>query len=211
MDIIKRGAEAILYLDKYEGRECLVKERIKKSYRVPELDNNIRKDRTKSEAKLLSDARRAGVLTPMIFSIEEFKIFMEYIRGERIKEYLNSKISDDERAKIAEEIGKNVGKLHSAGIVHGDLTTSNMILKDKKIYFIDFGLGESTKRTESIATDLSVLEEAFKSTHFRHLNILWDNFIKGYRQTNEQHAAVLKALDAIRLRGRYVKRNKHED
>lgn len=208
MEIIKRGAEAILYLDKYEGRECLVKERIKKSYRIPQLDDGIRKDRTKSEAKLLAEARRAGVLTPSVLATDDFKIFMEYIRGERIKEYLNSKISDDERAKIALEIGKNVGKLHSAGIVHGDLTTSNMILKDNKIYFIDFGLGELTRRTENIATDLSVLEEAFKSTHFRHLNILWDNFIKGYKLTNDQHAAVLKALDAVRLRGRYVKRDK---
>jgi Kae1-associated kinase Bud32 len=159
----------------------------------------------------LAEARRAGVLTPSVLATGDFKIFMEYIRGERIKEYLNSGISDDERAKIATEIGKNVGKLHSHGIVHGDLTTSNMILKEGKIYFIDFGLGELTRRTESIATDLSVLEEAFKSTHFRHLNILWDNFIKGYRQTNEQHSDVLKALDAIRLRVRYVKRDKHED
>jgi TP53 regulating kinase-like protein len=204
MKIIKRGAEAILYLD----NESIVKERIRKNYRLTEIDSKLRENRTRSEAKLLSEARRCGVNTPKIVSVdqENSKILMEYIDGERLKEFLNE-TNDAIRQKTAEDIGKSVGLLHKHGIVHGDLTTSNMILKNDKIYFIDFGLGEFTKRIESLAVDLSVLKEAFKSTHFKHLNLLWNSFIKGYKQTNDNFNKVLETLDDIEKRGRYVKRN----
>jgi TP53 regulating kinase-like protein len=204
MKIIKRGAEAILYLD----NNHLVKERIKKNYRLNQIDSKLRKNRTKREAKLISEARRCGVNTPKIVAVDEkdSKILMEYIDGKRLKEFLNE-TNDENREKTAENVGKSVGLLHKHGIVHGDLTTSNMILKDDKIYFIDFGLGEFSKRVESLAVDLSVLKEAFKSTHFKHLNLLWNIFIKGYKQTNDSFNKVLDTLDDIEKRGRYVKRN----
>jgi Kae1-associated kinase Bud32 len=203
MKIIKRGAEAILYLQ----NNHLVKDRIKKGYRISEIDMELRKNRTKREAKLLSEARRCGVKTPKIISVDEkdYKIIMDFIDGERLKELLN-KTSDENRKKLAEDIGKSVGLLHEHGIVHGDLTTSNMILKNEKIFFIDFGLGEFSKRTENLATDISVLKEAFKSTHFKYLNLLWENFIKGYKQTNAKFKRVLDVLNEIEKRGRYVRR-----
>lgn len=204
MDIIKRGAEAILYKEK----ENLVKERIKKGYRISQIDDDLRKVRTKKEAKLISEARRTGVNSPSIISVDEknFKITMQFIDGIRLKEFFNE-TNDEERAKIAEQVGKAVGKLHANGIVHGDLTTSNMILKDDKIFFIDFGLGEFSKRIETLGTDLSVLKEAFQSTHFEYLNLLWESFIKGYKQTNSNFNKVLDVLDNIEKRGRYVKRD----
>lgn len=203
MKIIKRGAEAILYLED----DHLVKERIKKSYRVPQIDEKLRKFRTRKEARLISGAKRCGVETPNIISVDEnnFKINMEFIDGKRLKEFLNE-TNDENRKKVAEELGKKIGLLHNHGIVHGDLTTSNMILKDDKIFFIDFGLGEFSRRIENQAVDLSVLKEAFKSTHFKHLNLLWENFIKGYRQTNDNFNKVLDTLNDIEKRGRYVKR-----
>ncbi len=203
MKIIKRGAEAILYLE----NDHLVKERIKKSYRIPQIDEKLRKLRTRKEAKLTLRAKRCGVETPKIISIDEnnFKITMEFVDGKRLKEFLNE-TNDENRKKIVEELGKKVGLLHKNGIIHGDLTTSNMILKDNKIFFIDFGLGEISKRIESQAVDLSVLKEAFKSTHFKHLNLLWKNFIKGYKQTNDNFNKVLDTLNDIEKRGRYVKR-----
>ena len=203
MKIIKRGAEAVLYLD----NSHLVKERVKKSYRLVEIDEKLRKLRTRKEAKLLSEAKRVGVETPKVFSIDEkgFKIFMEFIDGKRLKEFFNE-ASDRERKEIAEMLGKKVGLLHSNGIVHGDLTTSNMILKDNKIFFIDFGLGDFSNRIENQAVDLSVLNEAFKSTHFKHLDLLWESFIKGYKQTNDKFNKVLDTLNDIEKRGRYVKR-----
>lgn len=204
MKIIKRGAEAILYLDE----KNLVKERVKKNYRLPEIDVKLRKNRTKREARLISEASRCGVRTPRIVSVDEgkSKILMEYLDGKRLKEFFNE-TDDKNREKIAEKVGKSVGLLHKHGIVHGDLTTSNMILKDDEVYFIDFGLGEFTQRIESMAVDLSVLKEAFKSTHFKHLNPLWNSFIKGYKQTNDSFNKVLDTLDDIEKRGRYVKRN----
>jgi Kae1-associated kinase Bud32 len=81
-----------------------------------------------------------------------------------------------------------------------------MILKDNKIFFIDFGLGDFSNRIENQAVDLSVLNEAFKSTHFKHLDLLWESFIKGYKQTNDKFNKVLDTLNDIEKRGRYVKR-----
>jgi TP53 regulating kinase-like protein len=204
MKIVKRGAEAILYLEK----DSLVKERVKKNYRLPEIDEKLRKLRTRKEAKLLLDAKRIGVEAPKINNVseKEFKIIMEYVDGHRLKEFFNE-TDDKGRESIAELVGRSVGLLHKNGIVHGDLTTSNMILKDDKVYFIDFGLGEDSRRAESMATDLSVLKEAFKSTHFRYLNLLWNSFIKGYKQTNDNFNKVLETLNDIEKRGRYVRRD----
>jgi Kae1-associated kinase Bud32 len=204
MRVIKRGAEAVLYLD----NNHLVKERVKKGYRLSEIDEKLRKSRTRKEAKLLSDAMRCGISTPDIVSVDEknSKIAMDYIEGKRLKEFFNQ-TDDKNRENVAELVGKSVGLLHRNGIVHGDLTTSNMILKDDKVYFIDFGLGENTRRVEALATDLSVLREAFKSTHFKHLNLLWNSFIKCYKQTNDNFNKVLETLNDIEKRGRYVRRN----
>jgi len=204
MKIIKRGAEAVLYLDDSH----LVKERIKKNYRLAEIDEKLRKQRTRKEAKLLNEAKRVGVETPKIFSVDEngFKITMEFIDGKRLKEFLNE-TDNESRKRVAEEMGKAIGLLHKNGIVHGDLTTSNMILRDDKILFIDFGLGDFSNKIEDLATDLSVLKEAFKSTHFKHLDLLWESFIKGYKQTNDKFNKVLDTLNDIEKRGRYVKRN----
>jgi len=203
MKVIKRGAEAILYLES----DGLVKERIKKSYRLSEIDQKLRKSRTRKEARLMLEAKRAGVDIPNIVSVDEdnFKITMDFIEGKRLKEFLNE-TDDDSRKKVAEEVGKSVGLLHKNGIVHGDLTTSNMILKDGRIFLIDFGLGDFSRRTENQAVDLSVLRKAFKSTHFRNLNLLWESFVKGYKQTNDNFNKVLDALNGIEKRGRYVER-----
>jgi TP53 regulating kinase and related kinases len=203
VNIVKRGAEAILWMD----GDRIVKERVKKGYRLPQIDEKLRKQRTKKESILLSEAKRIGVETPTVASVSEtgFKIVMEYVDGKRLKEFLNE-TSDAERKKVAQMVGRSVGLLHKNGIVHGDLTTSNMILRDGKVYFIDFGLGYSSSRVENQAVDLSVLREALKSTHYKYLNIMWESFIKGYRQTNDNFNKVLDTLNGIEKRGRYVER-----
>ena len=202
MKEIARGAEAILYQDK----ENLIKHRIKKGYRIEQIDIPLREKRTKKESRLISEARRIGIPVPRILETTKEKITMEFIQGTRLKELFNS--SDKEtRKKLAIEIGKSIGKLHKHEIVHGDLTTSNMIFKDK-VYFIDFGLGDFSKRTEDHATDLAVLHEAVKSTHFRHLDEIWNNIVEGYKQTNDNWEQALKTVEKIRLRGRYIDRKK---
>jgi Kae1-associated kinase Bud32 len=207
MQIIKRGAEAVLYISEFEGQQVLVKERIKKNYRINQIDQEIRKARTKGEVKLLTESRKVGVLTPKILSVDEksHKIIMEFVDGTRIKELLYT--ADKKTVeKICFEIGKLVGKLHSAGIIHGDLTTSNMILKDNQIYFIDFGLGLFSKKIEDQGTDLNLLYEALKSTHFKILKPCWNNILKGYKQEYKDSDKVLKRIEDIEKRARYAKR-----
>ena len=200
-EIVGRGAEAILYRD----GDKLVKERIKKGYRIKELDEKLRKRRTKREAKILSKARRAGVPTPIVINVEDYKIVMEFIEGKRLKELLNS-LTSEERKEIAREIGILIGRLHTAGIIHGDLTTSNMILRRGEIYFIDFGLAFHSTSVEDRAVDLHLLHQAYQSTHFDYLEELWESTIEGYRKTFEDWESVLKRLEQIRKRGRYAKR-----
>ncbi|MEM5829248.1 MAG: KEOPS complex kinase/ATPase Bud32 [Candidatus Aenigmatarchaeota archaeon] len=207
MQILKRGAEAILYLDEIEDKKVLIKERIKKNYRIEQIDVKLRKERTNEEVKLLTEARKVGVPTPTIIDVDykKFKIIMEFIEGERLKEFF-SKACEDDIKRISFEVGRLIGKLHSAGIIHGDLTTSNMILKDNQIYFIDFGLGFFSKRMEDKGVDLNLLFEALKSTHFKILDICWENIVKGYKQEYKDAEQVLKRVEEIEARARYVDR-----
>jgi Kae1-associated kinase Bud32 len=205
--MIKQGAEAKLFLDKLGDVDVIIKDRTEKKYRIKQIDETIRKSRTSIESRLLSEAKRAGILTPKIFDVDEtnHKIIMEYIDGERIKELLN-RTSKNQIKNVCFEIGRMIGKLHSAGIVHGDITTSNMIFKDGKVYFIDFGLGYFSKKVEDQGTDLLLLEEALKSTHFKIMDICWKNVINGYKKEYNEKGEVLKRVEEIKKRARYMKR-----
>jgi len=115
-------------------------------------------------------------------------------------------ISENEIIDIFQAVGENIGRLHSSFIIHGDLTTSNMILKEGKVYFIDFGLGFFSKRIEDMGVDLNLLREAVKSTHFHFLNLIWENIVIGYIKSFKEWEKVLKKVDEIERRGRYVER-----
>ncbi len=206
MKIIRRGAEAILYLEKFDGKDALVKERIKKSYRIKEIDEPLRKRRTRLESRIMNEARRLGVPVPQIYETDEkkFMIKMEYINGKRLKDVLND-IEQKEAEKICEQVGASVSTLHEHNIVHGDLTTSNMILLGDKVYFIDFGLAESSNRIEDKAEDLVLFIQALKSTHYKIWDACWDGFLKGYSKY-EKSGEVLERAEKIQKRGRYHER-----
>ncbi|MFH1105846.1 MAG: KEOPS complex kinase/ATPase Bud32 [Candidatus Aenigmatarchaeota archaeon] len=206
MKILRRGAEAILYLEKSDGRDALVKERVKKSYRIREIDEPLRKRRTRLESRIMNEARRIGVLVPQIYETDEknFRITMEYIDGKRLKDALND-IEQKDAEKICDTVGKSVSTLHEHNIVHGDLTTSNMIMLGDKIYFIDFGLAESSNRIEDKAEDLVLFIQALKSTHYKIWNACWDSFLKGYSRY-ENSRDVLERAEKIQKRGRYHER-----
>ncbi len=197
--IIQRGAEAVLYL---AGDGSLVKERVKKGYRIPELDEAIRKRRAKLEVSLLDKARRSGVTTPRAALTNKYIIRMDYVNGERVKDVLSG-MSRAEQLKVAEKIGSFVAALHASNIIHGDLTTSNMLLKDNKIYFIDFGLGKISHKVEDKATDLFLLWEALLSTHFGISARVWKNIINIYALKYSNAREVLLRLDMISRRRRY--------
>lgn len=207
--IINRGAEAILYIDSWEGQRVLVKERIKKSYRIPQIDDRLRKERTAKETKLLRDVRSVGVVTPKVFDVDkkDYKIIMEFIDGERIKEFLGS-AGKKEIKKVCEQIGRTIGKMHATDIVHGDLTTSNMILKDDKVYFIDFGLGQHTKRVEDKGVDMRLLHDAIKAAHYKILDECWKHIVNGYKKEFKNADVVIKKIEEIARRARYADRGK---
>ena len=198
MKLPAKGAEAEIRL---EGN-YIIKERAKKSYRIPELDNSIRKQRTSIEASLIDKARRAGMHVPLVLSQEGFVLKMEFIDGKKLKDILNN-LPEKEAENICKKLGEIIGRLHSLGMIHGDLTTSNMILKEEKIYLIDFGLGKFTSRIEDCATDLYLLYEALNSTHSKILEPCWKNIIESYKKVFEKSPQVLKRLEEISKRRRY--------
>ena len=197
--IVQRGAEAVLYLD---GRGSLVKERVKKGYRIPELDESIRKRRSRLEARLLEKARRGGVPVPKAELADDYIIKMDYIDGKRLKDTLNG-MKPSEQQDVAAKMGGMVAELHAANLVHGDLTTSNMIYKDRCIYLIDFGLGKVSHKVEDKATDLFLLWEAVRSTHFRISDELWKKIINKYMQQYSDARDVLSRFGKIERRRRY--------
>ncbi|MEW6222089.1 MAG: KEOPS complex kinase/ATPase Bud32 [Candidatus Hadarchaeota archaeon] len=216
MALMKKGAEADLYLEPFERvlhggghGKVVVKQRIQKPYRVQEIDHLLRWSRTALESKLLSDAKKAGVPTPLIYEVDRAgsRIVMDYIDGVQVKKVLESS-APAKRRKICRVIGRQVARLHSAGIVHGDLTTSNMILaKDGKIYFVDFGLGEYNRSTEARGVDLHLMRRALQSIHFRITGESYNAVLSGYRKDFGRGAEeVISRAEEILRRGRYVQR-----
>ena len=197
--IIQRGAEAVLRLGT-DG--SLYKERLSKGYRIPELDEEIRKTRTRKEVGLLARARRAGVRTPEAEAIDKYIIRMDYIQGEKLKDALNSMKANEQDA-VAAKIGAIAAAMHRADVIHGDLTTSNMILKDGEVHVIDFGLGKVSTKVEDKATDLFLLREALLSTHYEISERVWNNIINTYAQQYSNAREVMARLEQIESRRRY--------
>jgi len=189
--IIASGAEAVVVR---EGN-TIIKKRIEKRYRLKEIDDSIRKERTKMESKLISEARRCGVPTPIIRDINDFEIKMEYIDGTALKNVITPQLS--------EKTGELIGRLHTCGIIHGDLTTSNIMLKNGKLYLIDFGLGYLDKTVEARGVDVHVLFQTFESTHEKHEELI-EAFKKGYKRTAIFAKEVFEREKEIRSRGRYA-------
>ncbi len=215
LKLIAKGAEADLYVAKFEDvffksnsfDQVIVKRRIPKGYRVPELDLQIRTQRTIAEARILSEARRIGANVPMVLGVwkKSSVLIMERIIGKRLKEFLNSE--EDGRLEACKEAGRQLGLLHRGGIVHGDPTTSNMILKGGKVYLIDFGLAEFSDSVEKRAMDIHLLKTAMGSTHFRLFSTYFDSAMEGYRsQMGSDTSAVMERLEQVEKRGRYVER-----
>ena len=202
-DIIQRGAEAVLYKEKIDGKTVLVKERIKKGYRVEQLDDEIRSSRTRHEARLMKRAV-TSVNVPRILKTEKFKIIMDFIEGRKLKEKLLD-MDEKEVKKACSEIGKMAAQIHNLGIIHGDLTTSNFIVeKDTgKIFLIDFGLGKFERKVEARAVDLHLLYEALKSTHFDVLDIAWDSVVKSYSENVDDWKEIESRIEQIKKRRRY--------
>ncbi|MCK5624512.1 Kae1-associated serine/threonine protein kinase [Candidatus Pacearchaeota archaeon] len=196
--LIAQGAEAkILLSDK-----TITKDRIVKSYRIPKLDNKIRKSRTKAETKLLNKASKIiNIPTPIIEDKDKFQIKMPFIDGKKLSDNLN-KFPLLKQKQICKQIGQDVAKIHDENIIHGDLTTSNMILKDNLIFFIDFGLGYISHKFEDKAVDIHLFKQALEAKHFQNWEILFKEFEKSYSKSKDAKI-IFERLKAVEKRGRY--------
>ena len=208
MVLIKKGAEASLYLETWHNRKVIMKRRLPKKYRIPELDLTIRSWRTIHEPHIIHKAKEAGVPTPTIFRVDvaDANIVMEFVEGKQVKEVLDT-VSPEERLRLSTLMGRMIGRLHKHGIIHGDLTTSNMILTPyNKIVFVDFGLSERSVELEPKGVDLHLMKRALQSTHYKHADECLEAVMKGYAESvgdNETKKVVAKIRE-IEKRGRYV-------
>lgn len=190
MAVEKRGAEAVVLIDD----DQTVKVRPKKDYRIKELDERLRSERTRAEAKIMSEARRLGIPTPIIYDVGRFDLVMETIHGEPLKDVID--------ADLARKAGVLVGKLHAGGIIHGDLTTSNMLVRGGRIYLIDFGLAFWDEMLEARGVDVHVFYQTLVSSHRGHEKLM-NAFAEGYRSSFTGADEVLERVREIEYRGRY--------
>ncbi len=208
ISVLDYCAEAVLLRTRYLNRDCVTKVRLPKKYRIEQLDNTIRQRRTIQEAKLIYSARQAGANTPIILDLDIYNhsFTMLFIDGVPLRKIVDENLF--EYIPLFHSLGKQLGLLHQAGIIHGDLTTSNVIIEEqtKLAYFIDFGLGRFSSTIEDHATDLLVLKRTLESTHFHAWKVSWDAFLKSYLAHYPKAKSVIKRLERIEQRGRHARR-----
>jgi Kae1-associated kinase Bud32 len=188
------------------GRSVVNKQRVVKGYRHPVLDKNLQTFRLKNEVRLMLEARRAGIAVPIIYSVDlaENRIVMEEIPGMRVKDALET-MPLDEAERVCRKVGEVAARMHANDVVHGDLTTSNMLLDGERIVVIDFSLGSKSSELEDKGVDMHLLEEAYHSAHYRRSG-LYEAVKDSYVKTYHAGAEVLKKVREIEKRGRYTRK-----
>lgn len=198
MEKIAQGAEASIYTDKH----TVLKHRLEKKYRHPEIDSSLRKFRTRREAKVIETLQKMKFPAPKLEKMDdkEMKIHMEHIPGPKIRD-----VFDKDWKIYSKEIGRLVAIMHNHGIIHQDLTTSNMILHDKedRIYFIDFGLSFFSDKIEDKAVDLHLLRQALESKHYKVWEAAYKEVLHAYKGNARDGEQVIKRLETVEKRGRY--------
>ncbi len=203
MKLRTKGAEADIYQTKWQNSKAILKIRKTKNYRNPSLDSKIRKQRTIKESQIISQVKSFGIPTPLIYfvNLEKTLIVMQEIPGKPVHDLPESKIIE-----LSKEIGKLVGMLHKNGVIHGDLTTSNFILFQNTVFFIDFGLSQNSIKPEDHAVDLRLIKEILNSAHAKIMKPAWKNFLIGYKSIvgNANYIKITKLVSDIESRGRYA-------
>ena len=203
LKLLKKGAEGDIFLTSWNKKKAILKERKKKDYRNSSLDQRIRKQRTIRECEIISEVKSFGISTPLIYNMDtkNCTIVMQHIVGTLVNELSESKL-----IKSCLEIGKIVGTMHKNGIMHGDLTTSNFIVSNGRIFVLDFGLANKTIKPEDHAVDLRLLKEILNSAHAKIMDKAWSNFLKGYKKAvgSSRFSKVSNLVKVIESRGRYA-------
>lgn len=198
------GAEAEVESGRWLGRPTVAKRRRPKSYRDPRLDDRIRRERTRTEAALLAKARRAGVPVPVVYDVDrtDHTLRMERIRGPTLRDLLKDR--PGEAARWLSAWGRHVGRLHTAGVVHGDLTSSNALVDGDRLVLVDFGLAQRSEDLEDHGVDLVLVQRTIQSTHPTTADAWFARFLDGYAEGNADADRVVKRMHDIRGRARYV-------
>ncbi|KAG5836166.1 hypothetical protein ANANG_G00251680 [Anguilla anguilla] len=211
-ELLKQGAEARVYRGEFLGKPTVVKERFPKLYRHPTLDEKLTHRRTVQEVRSILRCRKAGISVPVVYFVDYTShcIFLEDIVGSvTVRDYINSAHTSEAKnlEVVARKIGEILAKMHDEDLVHGDLTTSNMLMKrgpgcgEADLLLIDFGLSYISALPEDKGVDLYVLEKAFLSTH-PNTEALFETLLKSYSASSKKSQTVIKKLDEVRLRGR---------
>ncbi len=204
---LAQGAEAVIFR---EG-DKVIKERLSKGYRIPEIDESLRKFRTRREAKVLQRLEEMEFPAPHLqeFSDKSMSITMDFIPGRKLRDVLlGGDETEDNYQQLAQEFGQKVGRLHAEDIIHGDLTTSNMIVHQLtgELNFIDFGLSSFSEKIEDKAVDLFLLDRSLESKHYLFYPEIFDRVVEGYKETNPEAEEVLKRFEEVCKRGRNKKK-----
>ncbi|MFX1317054.1 MAG: KEOPS complex kinase/ATPase Bud32 [Promethearchaeota archaeon] len=209
--LIHKGAEASLYYGHWFGKEVIFKYRIPKKYRTEELDKNIRTLRTLNEGRALIYVKELGLNVPQVYEIDtiESTIVMKYIPGEKLKNLLG-RLTIDKKQEFFHKIGTFIAILHKNGHIHGDITTSNIIITGDDLFIIDFGLHEYSDKLEDKSVDLHLFKRVLISSHGDDFKICFNAFLKGYRSEYERENknecnSIIKNINIIETRGRYIK------
>lgn len=215
--VIQKGAEANLYYGHWFDKEVIFKYRVPKKYRIEELDRKIRTARTLNEARALIRVKDFGLNVPQVYEIDTQNsiIVMKYIKGEKLKHNLEN-LDKSQKIEIFKEIGIYIAILHLNGHIHGDITTSNIIItENQKIFLIDFGLHEYSDTIEDKSVDLHLLKRVLISSHGKDFELCFNAFLKGYsseydKRSSQEGNQIIKNINVIETRGRYVKKDERQ-
>lgn len=183
------GAESVTFTKDAYGKRLLFKVRQRKRYRVGELDERLRRSRTRSEARILSRLSESGLPVPTPVAVGTYTIVMTLLEGRLMRD-----------VRIGPELLRGLGGvvrgMHGVGVVHGDLTPANILVSKGRPYIIDFGLGLMTRSNEERALDLLLMKRSLGGREFR-------IFVGAYSKGNKEAEAVMEKLAEIERRGRY--------
>jgi len=206
METIALGAESIIYKVRRWDRPLILKWRQTKPYLFRDIDSQLNRLRTGRECKMLTMARTLGVPTPAVYSVDlvNHTILMDYIEGTQFKQIVDT-LSSTRLSQLCHLFGRLIAFLHRGDIVHGDPTTSNLIVDDDfRLWMVDFGLSEMNATVEMKGVDLHLLRRALETTHWDLEDIMLKATLEGYTQTLEEDANdILSRMNEIRERGRY--------
>ncbi|MEM0139369.1 MAG: bifunctional N(6)-L-threonylcarbamoyladenine synthase/serine/threonine protein kinase [Ferroplasma sp.] len=198
----QKGAESIIAMAEFYNRKAVNKIRIRKNFRNIILDRRIRNERIRNEFSVLYAMKEAGINVPIIYDIDltNFQLTIEYISGQTLNEFIGSGM---EKNSVIEKLAIEVSKLHNNRISHGDLTPNNIIINKEKIFFIDPSMGHAPAKDEDMADDLFLLTESLKSLYNDYSNMI-NIFMDKYEKFTDRSEILLKILEEIKMRRRYV-------